>query len=973
MNHNSLETARYAQTVDIKNTTFERNFCSKASSRTIWAIHDDADAGTGAESRRELYRYTREIVKASHIKRIIEVSHRSSDALSHSFEQGSCDLYGVYQQHISKQKEQSRVSVRECHLSYYPSVENCLKEFEDNVATIYILVGILEHLHDPRPLLRRLRRNLVRHRDSRAVISTTSRPGRGMAPGGLPEDKTHIREWDLGELADFIASAGFKIEKCARTASNDSDQETNDCFLELSCSDEYYTGFLRANHLPEKSDYLIVVSENGKVSKTSGIGRYVQEVQSALTNKPIVLFTGNEADITEELRNEWICPEKMVTIDRDNDVSDSVLDAFLQVIFYYENMRLVEIQDYLGQGYRIAQAKKAGLLPPDIYIKVMCHGSHAYLENARESWTPLSHLEVLYRERELIEKADLISFPNNFSKDLYIERGYEIGTESDIQPYCFTYSEDYADTAANIRTLIFFDDHTATGKYALFVGVLKELHRKGLLQTKIQRVVYISQGRAKDIVEDQYIDGLRKIIEIEDYVGDWSNVVDLISALRLGSLCVFIRSGENSPLSVLELIDSCCPFLVTNTGGISEVVPASHHALVLTENTSKDIADKIVYYLEIDDEERKKAVNNVKRTAAKKQKKINKDFREKTEELTLRNVGGCPERSVSGDLVSVIVPLFNTNPSYLQDMSLSLNNQTIRPKEVIFVDDGSEEGYLESAIETITSTLEVPSRFIRQNNKGASAAKNTAWKNATTKYIIALDHDNMLMPDFIYKTVSCIENNPDYAVVTSYFNYFNDGEDYEDQRRMSNRYRPKYGSIILGQFENKFGDNLGCYRREVLEKVGGWDEYGILKAGDWALYLNLTCRGYKIGIVNQALALYRQRGDSVLRRMNRYTSDCCIARNTVCLPRFEAYSLFGLCRTFETLQQQKAHLEQTVSAQRHELTMQQHELSAQQQELGRISVRTVRKAVALLEKTPVVGVALYKMLALIRGRSSKAE
>lgn len=940
MAQKNIQPATNSRTIDIRNATFEGNFCSKAPSRAIRSTRDDQTSGMDDASRRQLYRYARHIAGPLHLERIIEVSRRPSEVFSACFVEESLDLYGVYQQPILPKSKRSRVSVRECHLDHYPSTENCLREFEDDIPTLYILVDALEYIHDPRPILGRLRANLMRHPDSRAIVPTPAGAGRP-GPDGLPADKARIRQWDPRELADLMATAGFKIEASTDAGPDNPAGRMGDCPLVLSCSDEYYSRFLTHNGLPEPSSYLIVMSENAGAD-TGWIVRYVREIESVLTNKPIVLFAGKRADLPGELKDEWICPEQMVRVGRHGDMCDAVLDAFAQLVFYYGGGKLVEIQDYLGHGYRIAQAKRAGLLPPDILIKVRCHGSLAYRDFMRESWTSLTGLEALYREKELIEKADLVSFPSRFSKDIYIERGYEIGTRAEIEPYCFTFSEAYAETAPDIGRLVFYDGLTSTGNYGLFVDTLRQLNRKGLLRTKIHEAVYISPGVSYEAVAHRRLKDLGTEVKITYYRKDWSGCLALMTAARSESLCILLH-GADEALPVLELIDSCRPFVATDSGSISEVVPAPHRAHVVTDNTAERIADSIAGYLEMDNDRRKETVNGLKRQAAVNQKKIHTDFSAKIGKATSRGNRRYRRQTVSGDLVSVIVPLFNPQSTHLAELSMSLNNQTVRPKEVIFVDDGSEATYMEGAVRTITSTLEVPWRIIRQRHGGASAAKNSAWRSAHTKYVVALDSDNMLLPDFIYKTVSCIENNPNYAVVTSYIGIFNDGKDYENQASMRIRFKPRFASIILGQSRNDFGDNTGCYRRDVLERVGGWDEYGTVKAGDWALYMNLTCRGYKIAVINQVLALYRLREDSAGRTMNKYVSDSCIARNTACLPRFEAYSLFGLCRHINTPENGRA--------------------------LGKTLTDMARNIVARLRPIPILGEILLKFVSLVRGRN----
>ncbi len=928
MANDILEVKSPPPAVDIRRTTPDRNFGSGASARAIWASQGDSPGEEGLETQEAAYYRAREVAELHKIERIVAIGHVLPDMFRHVFRDEGYRLGVIRPPRSAEKTEKTEIPVRECHLDYYPSIQSSLEGYADEIPTLYILSDLIGRLADPRPILRGLRKNLKRHRESRLIITTQSRRTIRRDPNGLPRRADSIREWSLKELTDFIASSGFSIEKQRYTGPDGPRKEKRSCWLEVSCSDDFFSRFLAENGLPEENGHVILTSEHIKARGSGWIGVYAGEAEAVAARRPLIFFTGSEGDIPIDLRREWIFPGKMVCTDARADIGDMVLDAFLQMVFFYDGIRLLEMQDYMGHGYRIAQAKKAGLIPGDILLKVTCHGSHALLENARKYWTPRSGMDALYQEKELIEKADLVSFPSRFSRDLYLDEGYEIDKEIDIGPYCFDYTSNYADTASDIGTLIFFGGHGTTESCRTFVELLKGLRRRGLVPARIKKALLIGEN-LKDVVGERYINDLDDVIEIECYDGEVSGAIDLISSLGPESLCILPYGGDNYPMSVLKVIDSCCPLLAADNGGIEEFVPDFYRPFVLTGKSRQEITDGILRYLEIDNEQRKEIVNGLKRSVAQRQEKINKAYREKNRELQSRNADGFPDSPVSGQLVSVIVPLFNTDFRYLRDLSVSLNNQTIWPKEVIFVDDGSRQGYGEDAQRTIARVLKIPFRMIRQDNTGASGAKNTAWKNATTKYIIALDSDNMLKPDFIYKTVAFMERSPDCPVVTTYLDTFNDGDNFEDQRSMVSRYRPKYGSIILGQLQNIFGDNIGCYRRDVLQEVGGWDEYGKVKEGDWAFYLNLTCRGYKTGIINESLALYRLREDSAIVRMDKYISDRCIARNNVCLPRFEAYSLHRICRDYGGLLREIDHLQQTL-----EMMRQQH---------ARLSYRITRK------------------------------
>lgn len=112
--------------------------------------------------------------------------------------------------------------------------------------------------------------------------------------------------------------------------------------------------------------------------------------------------------------------------------------------------------------------------------------------------------------------------------------------------------------------------------------------------------------------------------------------------------------------------------------------------------------------------------------------------------------------------ITVIVPVFNTEPEYIQVALDSLFNQTLSDIEIIVVNDGS------SAPNTIAYLKELESdkrlKILHQENMGQSIARNTALDIATGDYIGFLDSDDWIDKKF-YETLynKCIKNQADIA------------------------------------------------------------------------------------------------------------------------------------------------------------------------------------------------------------------
>ena len=96
--------------------------------------------------------------------------------------------------------------------------------------------------------------------------------------------------------------------------------------------------------------------------------------------------------------------------------------------------------------------------------------------------------------------------------------------------------------------------------------------------------------------------------------------------------------------------------------------------------------------------------------------------------------------------ISIIIPIYQAE-ARLKECLESVASQNFKDFEVLLVDDGSTDG--SSAI--CREFCAVDSRFIyiRQENRGASAARNTGLDKARGEYICFVDADDILEPTYL--------------------------------------------------------------------------------------------------------------------------------------------------------------------------------------------------------------------------------
>ena len=111
--------------------------------------------------------------------------------------------------------------------------------------------------------------------------------------------------------------------------------------------------------------------------------------------------------------------------------------------------------------------------------------------------------------------------------------------------------------------------------------------------------------------------------------------------------------------------------------------------------------------------------------------------------------------------VSVVIPVYNRAQSILPTLK-SVQDQTMRDFECIVVDDGSKDGAdLRQVIEQL---VDPRFRYVRRENGGVSAARNTGVGEATGEIVAFLDSDDRWLPEKLERDV---EAGADQRVVFS--------------------------------------------------------------------------------------------------------------------------------------------------------------------------------------------------------------
>lgn len=199
--------------------------------------------------------------------------------------------------------------------------------------------------------------------------------------------------------------------------------------------------------------------------------------------------------------------------------------------------------------------------------------------------------------------------------------------------------------------------------------------------------------------------------------------------------------------------------------------------------------------------------------------------------------------------IAVAIPCYN-HADILRRTLENLTNQTLKPSEVVVVDDASTDNP-ESVVQSFKDRL--PIRHVRlDRNKGAPAARNIGARETTAPLVIFLDADAGLFPDALESFDRALREHPDAAY--AYSNFFWGAKRFRGM---------PFDAADLKR--RNFIHTSSLIRRTAFP---GFDE-SLKKFQDWDLWLTMAERGATGAWIDRELFRVEPRKQGISRWMPR--------------------------------------------------------------------------------------------------------
>lgn len=213
--------------------------------------------------------------------------------------------------------------------------------------------------------------------------------------------------------------------------------------------------------------------------------------------------------------------------------------------------------------------------------------------------------------------------------------------------------------------------------------------------------------------------------------------------------------------------------------------------------------------------------------------------------------------------IEAVITSYNQK-SMIWEAVQSVCNQTLLPKRIIIVDDGSTDKYSLDVLNSIknNSNLPIPVTIHFQENRGVSAARNTGINKTQSSMVLVLDGDDKLEAEYIENVSKLLWDHPTMVIASSWMRTFG---------VLDAIVCPTGGNLVPFLSRN-YCPATHILRKNFYEQCGGYDESMRSGFEDWDFFLSMleTTPEAEVGIIEKPLINYRTAPASAnIKSMNK--------------------------------------------------------------------------------------------------------
>jgi len=528
-----------------------------------------------------------------------------------------------------------------------------------------------------------------------------------------------------------------------------------------------------------------------------------------------------------------------------------------------QDFDMLHFHDGYGLGYYCMVAKKAGVAFHQQLLSIVVDTPS--LMDLEANQLPIEDGGLLVRyelEKRSLEMADQLLFLNTTAAEWMSREGIEYRDErAAFELPCFReIAQARPETAGQTpQRLVFWGELSTRSGFPLFCASLGRLRLK-----EIPVEVYCSspERHALSFARHQL-----KRLGLGDCIFIGRDFDSTLKHLQDNDSLVFAMDASGQPtLEQIECLVRGIPVISLDCPQNRAIYQPDRVAGYLFEPRSAAIADLMERLWSMPNAHDLGAIDYAACQSAWRHW-----HRQVTTDTTLAPSGEQPKVS--------ICLMHHERPKLVRQAIASVEAQTYPDLEVILLDDGSTSEAAVNELKRIEDEFKPRGwQVVVQENRYLGAARNTAVRHASGKYLFFLDDDNYLKPDAIEKLVSAAEHSG--SDIVGSFSYSFRGNRIPDDRTAIRCLIGHMGAgIEFGLFKNPFADSNSLIRREFFNRIGGnTEDYGVGK-DDQEFYARALLAKASMMVIPEPLYWARQL-DSRLRHrhFNRYAGQWRVSR-----------------------------------------------------------------------------------------------
>ncbi len=200
--------------------------------------------------------------------------------------------------------------------------------------------------------------------------------------------------------------------------------------------------------------------------------------------------------------------------------------------------------------------------------------------------------------------------------------------------------------------------------------------------------------------------------------------------------------------------------------------------------------------------------------------------------------------------ISVLMPVYDPPERFLRQAIESVQGQLYPHWELCIVDDGSTAPHVRRTLEEYAGRDPRIRLASHEDNRGISAATNSALERATGDYVALLDHDDELAEHALFRVAEAIVADRSLDMI-----YSDEDKLEPDGRHVEPFFKPDWSPELF--LACMYTCHLGVYRTRLVRQISGFrSEFD--SAQDYDLVLRLTARTGRIHHIPDVLYHWRK-------------------------------------------------------------------------------------------------------------------